>query len=47
MIGRHGGEIVKTTQEFEGHIPTPYGCLSLVAIILSGLSTLIFLCLHA
>jgi hypothetical protein len=40
MSGRREGEIVKTTQELESHIPTPYGCMSLVALILGALSAL-------
>ena len=38
MIGRREGEMVKTTQELESHIPTPYGCMTLVALILGALS---------
>jgi hypothetical protein len=40
MIGKRDGEIVKTTQELESHIPTPYGCMSLVALILGTFGAL-------
>jgi len=32
-------EMVNITQPYASHIPIPYGCLSLVALILSALTT--------
>jgi hypothetical protein len=38
MSDRHEG---KMANRFASHFPTPYGCLSLVAVILGALSALV------
>jgi hypothetical protein len=41
MSGGHEQEIAKITKPFASHIPIPYGCLTLLALILGALTTLV------
>jgi hypothetical protein len=37
---RTRGQILKITRHYSSHIPTPYGCLGLVALVLSAMTAL-------
>jgi hypothetical protein len=41
MNDRREREMVKITHPYASHIPIPYGCLSLVALIVGALTTLL------
>jgi hypothetical protein len=41
MSRGHEQEITKITKPFASHIPIPYGCLTLLALILGALTTVV------
>jgi len=41
MSREHVGEVAKITQPLTSHIPIPYGCLTLVALTLGTLTTVV------
>jgi hypothetical protein len=41
MSREHEGEVAKITQPLTSHIPIPYGCLTLVALTLGTLTTVV------
>jgi hypothetical protein len=41
MSRGHEQKIAKITQPFASHIPIPYGCLTLLALILGALTTVV------
>ena len=43
MSDKRERQMLKITHGYASHIPIPYGCLSLVALILGALTTLSFL----
>jgi hypothetical protein len=41
MSGQPEGKIVKVTEPYASRIPIPYGCLTLAALILGALTTVV------
>ncbi len=41
MRSQHEMEIVKTSRQYASHIPIPYGCLTVVALRLGALTTVV------
>jgi hypothetical protein len=42
MSGQPEGKVIKITESYASRIPIPYGCMTLVALILGALTTVVF-----
>jgi hypothetical protein len=42
MSRSYESQIARATHQYASHIPIPYGCMSLIALILGALATAVF-----